>query len=199
MFALPIALVVATAVQLVLQPGSRLWVEGHSNVRKWSCEAKQLATAAQATTGDQGAPPAVERLHVSVPVDQLRCGDDHMDDKLREALKSKQYPRIEYAFTSVESLRGAPPGEYRLMATGTLTVAGSSKTVTMVVKAAARPDGTLSARGALGLEMTSYGIDPPSAFLGFLQCKDKIVIRFDLKARAIRSPPRLLGSWRKQH
>ena len=175
----------------MLGPESRLWLEGDSNVRRWSCESKLFQADAHARTGDAGAPPAVERLHVSVTVSELRCGDEHMDEKLRDALKAKQHPRIDFVFTAVEALPGAQAGEYRLKTTGTLTVAGASKAVTMVVWAGALPDGTLFARGGLPLEMTSYGIDPPTAFLGFLRCKDRIVVRFELVARAL---PRLKAS-----
>lgn len=185
MFAVPLAFLFATAVQLVLEPGSRLWIEGDSNVRRWSCEAKQLATAAEARTGERGVPPAVESLSVGVAVNQLRCDDAHMDEKLRDALKEAQHPRIEYVLTAIESLAGAPAGEYRLKTTGRLTVAGSSRTVTMLVRAGAKSDGTLFARGNLALEMTSYGIEPPTAFFGFLVCKDRITIHFELKARAV--------------
>ena len=182
-----LALVFAAAVQLVLQPASRLWIEGDSNLRTWSCEAALEATA-RARTAEAGTPPLVDSLHVSVPVDGLRCGDAHMDDKLREALQSARFPRIEYALGAVEVLPGALAGERRLKATGFLRVAGVTRTVTLVVRASASPEGKLVARGNLALEMSSFGVDPPTAFLGLLRCRDRLVIRFDLEARAVPLP-----------
>ena len=187
MLATLLALLLAAPVQLALEPGSRLWIEGDSNLRTWSCEAQHLDTTAQARTGELGAKSVIETLRVAVPVKDLRCGDDHMDEKLRDALKAGQHPRIEYVMTAVQALPGAAPGEYRLKTTGTLTVAGVTKTETMLVLAGAGPGGTLFARGSLALQMSSFGVDPPSAFLGLLQSKDRIVIRFALKARAVRT------------
>jgi hypothetical protein len=185
MLALPVTLLLAAPIALSLESASRLWIEGDSNVRPWVCQAQKLGVDAQAQTAEAGVPAALQRLRVVIPVGDLRCGDVHMEDKLRDALQAEQHPGITYAFTEAEALPGAAPGEHRLKAVGELTVAGKTRRVIMVVRAGVRADGALFARGSAALEMTSFGVDPPTAFLGVLKCKDRIVVRFELVARAV--------------
>ena len=194
MLALAIALLFAVPVKLELQPGSRLWIDGDSNVRTWSCEARALETSARARTAEGRAAPSVEAAHVAIAVKELRCGDDHMDEKLRDALHVNQYPLIEYALTSAERLPGRSAGEYRLKVTGLLAIAGRARNVTMVVLARLEPTGLLRAMGSVPLEMSAFGVEAPTAFLGFLRSKDRIVVRFDLVARAVPMAPRLSSS-----
>ena len=180
-----LALLFAVPVQLVLASGSRLWIDGDSNLRTWSCEAHGLETHAEARTADAGGVPSVRQVELAVPVDELRCGDDHMESKLRESLKSSKHPRIEYTLTSVQQQTGSNELEKRMKTTGLLTVAGRTRTVTMLVHAGVLHDGTLRARGSVPLQMSDYGVDAPSALLGLVKAKDRIVVRFDLRARAV--------------
>ncbi len=184
MLSLFAALLLAVPLVLVLEPGSRLWIEGDSNRSPWSCDAGPLDTDAQVRPAEEGRPAAIDRLRVALRADGLRCGDDHMDGKLRDALKANRYPRIEFVLTGIAATPDVLAGAHQLKAVGTLEVAGQRRTVTFLVRAFGSPDGSLHARGELPILMTSFGIDPPSAFFGLLQSKDRIVIRFGLHARA---------------
>jgi hypothetical protein len=185
MLTLALALLFAVPVQLVLQPGSRLWIDGDSNLRTWSCEARALETSARAHTREGKVAPSIDAVQIAIAVKELRCGDDHMDEKLRDALHADRIPLIEYSLESVARLPGPPAAGIRLKMSGRLAIAGQSRPITMLVIARVEPAGLLRATGSVPLEMSAFGVEPPTAFLGLLRSKDRIVVRFDLAARAV--------------
>src|ERR1700730_16233119 len=117
------ALVLATPAQLMLGAETRLFIVGDSNVRRWSCDSGEVQLDAAVETGSALQPPWVQSMIIEVAVGSLRCGDPHMEDKLRESLKAEQFPVIRYRLGEVKALPGAPAGRYLLLVKGTLTVA----------------------------------------------------------------------------
>ena len=176
MFAMIAALLLAAPVQLSLAEGSKLFIEGDSSLHAWKCEAAGFDAAGLATS-PAAAAASLTALEVGVPVKQIRCGNDTMEGKLRDALKADKFARIDYTFTSV-----APePGSGKLKVTGKLSIGGVEKTVTTVLAVAAAPANRWTAKGELPLKMSDFGIDPPTAMLGMLKTHDAITIKFDLK------------------
>jgi len=179
------ALVLATPAQLMLGAETRLFIVGDSNVRRWSCDSGEVQLDAAVETGSALQPPWVQSMIIEVAVGSLRCGDPHMEDKLRESLKAEQFPVIRYRLGEVKALPGAPAGRYLLLVKGTLTVAGVTRGVQLQVRASATPEGKLRATGSLPLLMSDFAVEPPSAFLGIVQSKNEIVVRFDFRGRAV--------------
>ena len=182
MLALPLALLIAAP--LALGPETKLWIDGDSSMHAWTCTAERMETTSDVSPAKAGEVPAVRSLSVPVQVKDLKCGNGTMEDKLRDALHDKKTPRIEYALTSIEPLPGAVGGAQKLKAQGQLTVAGKTRSVTMVVSASVQPDGTVVAKGALPLLMTDFGVDPPSAMLGLMKTADRVWVKFELHTRA---------------
>lgn len=178
------ALLLAAPAQLVLEPPTRLFLEGDSNVRRWSCDSSELRLTSFVETGTDGEAPAVRSLVFELEVASLRCGDEHMEAKLRESLKAEQFPVIRYRLGGARLVRTGPAGQHFILTRGTLTVAGVERQVDLLVLASASPRGDLRALGSLALRMSDFGVDPPSAFLGLVQSKDELLVRFDFRGRA---------------
>src|SRR3954471_6635198 len=67
---------------------SRLWLEGSSNVRDWTCPATTIDAKIELGP-DRGDIPVVNGAVVRVPVRTLKCGDRHMEAHMYDALKAK--------------------------------------------------------------------------------------------------------------
>jgi hypothetical protein len=183
-FASLLSLLLATPARLMLGAESRLFIDGDSNLRQWSCDSAEVRLDAAVETGSPRRPPSVQSMIIDVAVGSLRCGDEHMDDKLRESLKAEQFPVIRYRLGEAVALRGAPAGQYLLLVRGTLAVAGVTRNVQLEVRASATPEGELRASGSLPLLMSDFGLEPPSALFGIVQSKNEIVVRFDFRGRS---------------
>src|SRR5205823_14314304 len=121
---------------------------------------------------DRDSPQIARALMLRVPVAGLECGNDKMNDKLREALDAEKHPAIDYHLIRAEQVAGDPA---HLKATGALTIAGKTRTVTFLVEVDTSPDGATHAKGTVPILMTSFGVEPPTALL-VLKTYDKVVV-----------------------
>lgn len=170
-------------VRLVLQPGSRVTIEGTSNVHDWSCTATTIVADIRAQMTDGALPEAVDFVSIEIPIGRIDCKNDRMNENLAKALRAESHPRIAFRTTDARRLP-APNATGRISGPlrGNLTVAGVTKTIDVPVQAVANPDGSLRITGSKPFLMTQFGIEPPTAMLGMLKTGNRITVRFELVA-----------------
>jgi len=168
--------------QLELQPASKLWVEGTSTVRSFSCQASEVKATVEASgsnaiarlmTGDK----AVESVNVVVPSEKLDCGNGTMNDHMRKAIKMNEAPTIAFRVTSYDLTKEANGVAGNL--TGTLSLGGETRTIT-VPAAGVMEAGALHVTGAYQLAMSDYKLTPPSLMFGRIKVRDQVTVKFDL-------------------
>jgi len=130
------------------------------------------------STGD--VKPSVE---VKIPVRTLKSDKKAMDNVMYEAMKQKEHPNIEYRLKDMK-LRGpvgGVAGAYVFETEGELTVAGVTKTESMVVLMEKLNETTLRFSGTNDLKMTDFGIKPPAPALalGLIKTGDEVKISFE--------------------
>ena len=167
---------------LVLQPQSRLWVDGTSSVKSFSCKAGTVNAVVEATgpnaipslfAGEKG----VKAVRVTVPAAQLECGNGTMNEHMRKAIKLSEHSSIDFKLATYDVASSAD-GIAGTM-TGTLTLGGVEKTITM--KAEGKTEGgMLHVTGAYPLKMTEYGLKPPTLMFGRIKVGETVTVKFDL-------------------
>jgi len=179
----------AQTARVSVAPDSKLWIDGTSNLHEWSCKATSLeadveidaAAAAQVATG---APKALKKVDVKIPVKSLHCNHGGMDGNVYKALKADDAPEISYIMATFEAVQGDTKDSFTLKTAGTLTIAGKQNKVEMDVLATRMPDGTLLAKGTVPIKMTDYGITPPTAIFGRLKTGNEVKVNFELTVGA---------------
>ena len=174
----------APVTRIPVRPDSRLWLEGSSNIRDWTCRATSLEASVAVETSVRPAvkgssQEVVKGVSVKVPIRMLKCGDRHMEAEMYSALKS---PETAPGFITAEVERipqGVISGQ-TVEAEATLTIAGVQKTVKMTVTSDSLPDGTRRARGTVPIKMTDFGIKPPRPWGGILRTADRVLIQFEI-------------------
>ena len=148
-------------------------VSGSSTVRNWSCSAQgQLAvTPATAGTPLPGFATGVQSAKVTVPVKTFRCPNDEMTQHLNEAMKADKFPEIVFTLDKY-TVAGA-----QTQASGTMTITGSSQPVTVPVTVQATDKG-VQVEGNTRLEFATFGLEPPTVFLGMLKVGPQLRIAF---------------------
>jgi polyisoprenoid-binding protein YceI len=167
---------------LVLQPQSRLWIDGTSTVRSFSCKAGEVNAVVEANganaipsllTGDKG----VKAVRVTVPSERMDCGNGTMNDHMKKALKVAESPTITFTLTDYAVTRNADGIAGTI--TGTLDLGGVTKSISF--EATGKPEGgMLRVDGAYDLRMTDYGLKPPSLMFGRIKVRDIVKVNFDL-------------------
>lgn len=173
-----------TGLTLGTQPGSRMWVEGGSSVRSWSCDAtlvEALVTgdAVPATASAKEVSAAARRATLTVPVAKLDCRNGTMNEHMRKALKANAHKEIQYR---IEKWELAPRGddEGTVTTSGTLVMAGAEKPIAVELTAKRTAQGTWQLEGSKTIRMTEWGIKPPTLMLGTMKVKDPVTVKFAL-------------------
>jgi polyisoprenoid-binding protein YceI len=180
---MPAAVAFSYAQPMSLAPQSRLWVDGSSTVRSWSCAATEIDATIEATTPDAvkaviDGDKAVRAVDVKIPVAKMDCKNGTMNEHMRKALKAKENPVIAFKVTSYDVAKGASGVTGTL--NGQLTLTGTTKPIAVKAVGAAGPDGTLHVTGTHEFAMTEFGVKPPTLMLGTMKVGDKVKVSFDL-------------------
>lgn len=154
-------------------------IAGTSTMHDWTMETQGGEGNAMLHVED-GKLSHISSLKVTIPAESLKSGKGAMDKNAYDALKTDQYPTITFDLTAVEKLK-QEDGIIRVECTGDLTIAGTTKKENLVVVCRAEEDGSLSCEGSKDLQMSSYGVEPPTFMFGTIKTGDKITISFDVK------------------
>lgn len=179
----------AQTVRYEAQPaGSKVKMEGTSTIHDWSVESPIIGGfieadadfPASALKDPKSARPTVEAF---IPVRTLKSYSKKMDEVMLDHLNMAKHPRIEYRLIELKP-RSAPgtTGALPFDAVGALTVAGVTRTNTMIVTIEKSADTHLKVAGAIPLRMTDFGVQPPAPqILGMpvIKTGDQIKISFE--------------------
>ena len=173
-------------LRLPVRADSRVWLEGSSNVKDWTCKATTMEAliavdAASVGSNDNAAiARSLRGVDVIIPVRMLQCGDRHMEANMYDALKAPKPPAIGYIVADFEITPSLVGDNLTVEAVGKMSVAGAERPVRMTVKTESLPDGTRRARGTVPIRMTDFGIVPPRPWFGVLRTADKVLIQFEI-------------------
>ena len=179
--ALPALAWTSSEASLTLQPESKLWVEGGSTIKNWTCQAGDVSAVieaspnaiAQVVAGEKG----IRTVKVTVPAEKLECGNGTMNKHMKKALKIEEFPTIVFKLSGYDVAKG--PASSTGTLNGTLTLGGVQKTI--AIPAEGRSDaGALRVTGAYTLKMTDYDLTPPSLMFGRIKVRESVNVKFDL-------------------
>lgn len=171
--------------RLTARPDSRLWLEGTSNIRSWSCSATGIDASIDVSSAASSANPAaiaasVQHVTIKLPVSNLKCGNGRMDRNMYRALKADD-PQASFILGSFHTLPARERHSAYLRTAGTLTVAGENRALDVNVRTRYTEDGTLVAEGTVPVNMSDFGIAPPTAFFGAIRTGNRVTVRFELR------------------
>ncbi len=179
---LSLRFVIAAAVGFALLAGSpaaaqpsavEFTVSGTSTIRGWTCSVQGTAEVTPgSSTPAPGFATGVQSATLVVPVGNFECPDETMTEHLLEAMKPAEFAEIIFR---LESYEASPQGAE---ATGALTIQDVTRAVSFPISLT--PAGTgVKIAGDVRLDMTAYGVEPPTVMLGLLRVRPQIRIEFE--------------------
>jgi polyisoprenoid-binding protein YceI len=168
--------------QLELQPQSRLWIDGTSTIRSFTCKAGEVnavveVKGANAISGLMTGEKEVKTVQVTVPAEKMDCGNGKMNDHMRNALKVSDNPTITFSLTNYDVAKNADGISGTI--NGTLDLGGVKKPISLQATGAPVGD-MLHVSGVYELRMTDYGLKPPSLMFGRIKVGETVKVGFDL-------------------
>lgn len=166
---------------LTIAPESKLWIDGKSSVRDWSCKAGTMDAAIDAESNAVsevlGGSKGVRSVSLVIPVAQIDCNNGTMNGHMRKALNLDKHSTIEFELQSYDLVAGSP---VKGTLTGSLTINGEKRPVTIPAEFASGDGGALRMTGTYDLNMTEWKVQPPRLMMGTLKVNEKVSIGFDI-------------------
>ncbi len=153
---------------------SSLLIEGTSSLHDWEIEAEGIKGTAAI---DPANLDQLTNLTFTVIVEELNSGKGAMDKNTFKALNEEKYPEVTYKLNKVNKVTPAGSGKYKLSTSGNLTIAGTTKPVTMEVDAVTSGS-SVTFSGEYPMKMTTFKVDPPTAVFGTIKTGDEVTIKF---------------------
>jgi hypothetical protein len=150
-------------------------VAGKSNVHDWTMIGENpVCEASFGPVSADGVPKSLGSLNFSVKAKNLKSESESMNNRTYKAIDFKLR---EASITPLQK------NKFSVNATGTLTIAGVSKVINLVVSGEVKADNTIVCTGQEKIKLTDYGIQPPSFMLGAMKVGNELTILFTLNLK----------------
>lgn len=156
-----------------LKQEPQLKVEGTSTIHDWEMVSSRASGAASISFNND-ASFNITSLYVALPVKSLKSGKSQMDANAYKALKADTFSEIRFELTELVTTTSST-----VKATGKLTIAGTSRTISVEVKYALK-DETIQFSGTKSIKFSEFNIDPPTAILGAIRTGDDLELSFNV-------------------
>ncbi len=152
----------------ITQEKGDIQVLGTSSVHDWESEVEVFTVTGSIV--DQ----SITNLKVVIPVTSIESGKDIMNDKTFEALKFKKHPQLTFEASQLDM------SDQSVMGQGKLTIAGVTKSIPIKGQITSQSATQADVKGSVTLNMSEYGITPPTAMFGSLKTGDEVTIQFNI-------------------
>ena len=152
-------------------------IEGTSSIHDWEMDIERISCEMNATIGN----PSIKITSASFTgkTSSIVSHSSIMDKKAHNALKADIYPEIKFRLLLAEPVP-ISKNTFQGRIDGELTIAGITKTITVPFKGKIEGKENLSITGSKKIDMTEFGIQPPTAMLGTLKTGKEVTVLFSL-------------------
>lgn len=154
-----------------------LSVSGTSSLHDWTMTSES-ATGEAVGKVENNSLTALSKATVTMTAESLKSGKSGMDNNAYKALDTKKNPNVTFALKEIKSIT-KKDGYYLVSASGTLTIAGTTKTLN--IQAKTYPSGnSIKFTGSNTFNLTDFKVDPPTALMGTVKTGDAVTINYTL-------------------
>ena len=143
LFLAALSLQAQNLTRFAAQPGSKVRIDGSSNVHDWTVEGQIIAGALEIDSDFLNEPQKAAagtkvnaKADANIPVRSIKSGKNLMDDVMHDAMNQKEHPKIEYHLKEL-TVKAAPKsseGPFEFDSVGDLQVSGKTNTIKMPVR-----------------------------------------------------------------
>lgn len=163
--------------------GSRLYLDGSSNVVKFTChcDCYDPAQAHNFQLQTEASNLQFSRTQIKFGTRALDCGHRGINTDMYQTLKADHYPHI-----TIELLRtklpttSATDQTFNAQALTAITIAGVRRQEWLNIRVQRQAPNKYRFTGAKPLSMASFGLEVPRPMMGLIQVSDLIEINLDL-------------------
>jgi polyisoprenoid-binding protein YceI len=153
-------------------------IHGSSNLRDWK-DSVSTVTGDMVAKLDEDGRVDLQAIHIKMEVRSIKSDmGSGMDHKTYTALKADANPEIIFLLDVPVKLMQVNSGGNAFAIKGHLTLAGICRPVIMQVSLLMLGQGKIKFEGSQAVNMTDYGVKPPTALFGTIKARPQITIQF---------------------
>jgi polyisoprenoid-binding protein YceI len=153
-------------------------IHGTSNLHNWD-ETVGTVTGSGTVSRNEDKSFNLDALSINMEVRSIKSSEGAiMNNNTYKALKADANPEITIKLLNPIKAIQSQSNDATVSASAELTIAGVTKTITIQVKVFMQDQGKLIFEGSQAIDMTEYGIKPPTALFGALKTGNEITIKF---------------------
>lgn len=169
--------------RLLVQPESKMWIEGTSSLKSFSCKVPEFSLEVTADSADAVAAvlagrKAVRVVELAVPAAKIDCANSTMNEHMLKAIKADANKTVRFTLSGydiAQSAKGAA-GTMR----GALLVGGAEHPVSVAAVASDAGNGALRIVGSYELALSAFALKAPTLMFGSIKVGDKVQVKFDV-------------------
>ncbi|GMQ82846.1 MAG: hypothetical protein BMS9Abin05_2309 [Rhodothermia bacterium] len=170
------------AIRFDLEKGSKISIEGMSTIGRFKCESS-FVQGYGIFFDDQNlyTSPVIE-ARIAAQVKLFFCNLTAMNADMWDALKSDQFPLIEYVIddVSIDSVPSVARGTYTVHSSGQMFIAGVGRTIQIELSGYQIGPERFKLEGKTEMSMSDFDVEPPTALFGLVKTHDRISVHFNL-------------------
>jgi hypothetical protein len=170
-----------TTTNLIIEPESTFKLSGVSNVNEFDCKIVEGLCGQQfnACYAQVDNSIAFNNTRFSLDVKKFDCNSSYITRDMKKTLKSEQYPFMYFELISISNLYG--DGKYKeSLAEALITISGQTNKYYLKYDFKPIDDDTFNVNINSEFDMKDFGIDPPTALMGFIKTEETITVDLNL-------------------
>jgi len=156
---------------------SSIKIEGTSSLHDWEMKVENVQSVQRIEINANEL--VIHSVELKIPVKSITSDNSIMDSKTFDALKGKQFPFVK--FTATQSKLALEKGVFKGKIMGMLEIAGKTKQVEIPITGIIKDNNILEVNGSYRIDMTQYGVEPPTAMFGTLKTGKYVLVSFSFE------------------
>ncbi len=159
---------------------SSMKISGTSTLHDWEMKVENFKCDISAEIANPSI--TIDRANFTGISTSVVSHNSIMDNKAQDALKADKYPEIKFKLMNQVKLP-SKGNTFNGTATGELLIAGKSRTINLPFTGKLLADNSIEIIGSKQIDMTEFGIQPPTAMFGTLKTGNDVTISFTINLK----------------
>ena len=154
-------------------------IHGKFSIHNWSETVQKVSGELIGVVNEEGTAD-IKSIRMVMEVRSIKSDmGSVMDNKTYKALKADEDPEITFLLEVPFTIGRVMVGQKPVFLNGSLTLAGVTRPVIMLIRSFKAANSTLTIEGEQNIKMTDFGVKPPSALFGTMKADPAITIEFN--------------------
>lgn len=168
--------------RFVVQPESKLTIDGKTNVNSFQCAITQYfgRDTLVLQEGGRNRRPVFTKGFVGLEAASFDCGMAVMTNDFGKTIKSKEYPFIYIEFISFEKGSGTQLSGGKFKGKIKISLGGVTRPFDVDCIIEAKESGLIHLQGGREFTFSDFNLQPPTKMMGMVKVNDALVVNFHL-------------------